>query len=642
MQPRLRATVRAVPTTDGMLLRMGEEFLPIAGRQTFEYFRRLTPYLDGKWTLRALTQAAPKPQRPVLRALLRALREGGMIYDASRDVHAPELADPGIVAFMPRIDAVSPRPWRALATLARTRALVISSGTLGDEVFASLRPLGLRNLTRLPLASERDEKIAPETLAKFDVVVMLGWWDVDRKSMLDVERTCERVRDAAASTRGRRTSASAPALIPLVVSPARVTVGPVLTGGSGTSFRRLADALDRIGDGVLGDGGRGDARDGESAATCAAIASSVMAQRVIDLRTGILSPDDLAMMHEIDAATLEIRQRPAPLPTLASPAWRSASPAAASSSSSASPSTASPSAASPPIAPPAPASAAPASAASAHAAAAASFLERVTRSLVDPRTGLIARLDELDLCQIPHHQSAAIWRPTGSRSPVTGPVTGSVTVTEAGETILESRAAAARRVLEACLHAVLSESSDPLAAVGIVASAPDEASLHVEAYFRALARFAHVSSAWLDWTVIPPRREALGREAALTFEYLADRREIDTIRIERCTTISTGCEVWRVAHRDRLVSFVAGVDGRACQEKAWRDAWLCVTAPAAKGPAAEDPHPLIRYRHGAGEAPAIPAGALPFVYRPMAWPEPWLLEPLRFACAAIAGEEARR
>jgi hypothetical protein len=626
MQPRLRATVRALPTSDGVLFRMGDDFLPITGRQTFEFVRRLTPYLDGRWTLRALTHAAPAAQRPLLRSLLRALRDGGMVYDATREIVGPDAVTPGLQPFAPRVETLSSRPGRALAAIARTRVLVLGSHAMSHAALAALGELGLRGVTSL----EGSGEVSPAMLSSVDVVAMLGHGERDREWMVTVERACERVRDAARRKGSRpRRRTSGPVLIPLVVDSQCVTVGPVLTGDSDTSFRRLSDVLDL-------DQVTPDAEVDADLAACAAVASSVLVQKILDIRAGLLHPDDLLLMHEIDAATLEVRQRPAPLPAPL-PAHASLARLGAQDVTASARTAASTSSAHADLVASLPTHVSPArlraqdvtaSTASAHTDLVASLLDRVTRTLVDPQTGLIARLDEQDLCQIPLHQSCALWREPGSGR--------AVSVTDTGATIIESRMAAARRVLEAYLQAMLASTGDPHAATGVVVSAVDEASLRVDAYFQALARFAHASPATLAWTDVPLDRDAFSGEAALTFAYLTDLGEIDSVRVERCVSLPTGCEVLRLTCRDRLVSVIAGVDRDACAARALCDAWLEIA-----GPATEASPSGTRYRHAAVAASVIPAGAPPCVFQPLTWPERGLVDPLRFMFARMVGEESR-
>lgn len=621
MKPKLRGTLTAVPTSSGMMLQMGKSFLRIEGRHMFQFFTGLEPFLNGRHSLRQLRQSMHRSQQRSFISVLRALKDAGMLYDAGADV-LPQLEPPiPDSAMVTRIESASDQPWLQFAKLQSTRLLVLGRSALvlpSLAVCSEYRPHALTfavpdwepqqadvldaqtiSRTNLQRAEWRAGKEWSELMNAFDVVLLLGSSATDRCWMEEVESN---------QTPG------GPVLIPMLVHFGHVLVGPVLSPASFSRLSELFDGFRTEGDPVF---------PGPIAVDAACkIGIRLLVQKLADLRTDLLQPQEFALIHHVDASTLAIRKRPAPLPF------------------------------SPPFA-------AFHKIRTQHAAPiladvedAAELeldqrLERVSKRFVDPVTGIILRLEENDLYQLPHHQSAAWWLPPGSQQPVW--------TTEAGGNILASRFALVQRVFEEYLGALhrndltskskldnrrIGMRDSGTIAHGVVVSAADEENLQAQGFFKALAFSAmHID----EWSEVDLEQESIQEQAPLTFGYLADIKEAGFISVARCSRLAlAGCDVLRFSHRRKTIGVVAGPSGPQCWEAGLRDIWLHITAQEALGVDAPS-LPQLRLRC----APDSTENLLHYqqlltsrfgfqlTLEPLQWPEPGPLDFLHFALAWV-------
>lgn len=621
MKPKLRGLLTAVPTPTGMMLQMGKSFLRIEGRNTFQFFTGLKPFLNGTHSLGHLRKSMKRSQQHSFITVLKALKDAGMLYDSSADAQSQADATLPFSALVTRVESGSDQPWLQFAKLQNSRLLVLGSSELvlpSLAAFSEYHPhtlmfavpdwkpqqadaLGAQAIskTNLQRAEWRNGREWPELIKSFDVVVLLGASATDRSWMQEVESS---------------QTSSGPILISLLVHFGHVLVGPVLFPNS---FSRLSDLFDGFRtetESELPSPGALDA--------ARKIGMSLLVQKIADLSTGILEPREFTVIHHVDASTLAIRKRPAPLP--ASPGISA-------------------------FHKPRPQHVEPVRIEGEDAAELEldQSLERMSKRFVDPATGFILRLEENNLYQIPHHQSGAWWLPPGSKQPIW--------TTEAGDNILASRFALMQRVFEEYLNILhrdhLTSQLKPdserigipgaeLLAESVVVSATNQESLQAQGFFKALALSA---SRLNEWTEIPLEEKPIHEQAELTLGYLADIKEVDHIRVARCLLMAlAGCDVLRFSHRGETISVVAGPAGPLCWEAGLRDVWLHITAQEALGVEAPS-RPQFRTRCAPDSAlnllscQKVLSSRFGFQLslRPLQWPEPGPLDFLYFALASI-------
>lgn len=279
------------------------------------------------------------------------------------------------------------------------------------------------------------------------------------------------------------------------------------------------------------------------------------------------------------------------------------------------------------------------------------FLERADRYLVDPKLGIISMLDEGSLLQLPHHQSAAMWRPPrhGLRQ---------IRFTESGEDVYHARIGAIRRVLEHHFADRLT-TLDPALQVslfrsvagkpqrvasrylpsGIVTSAFKRDELVPKAFFQAVARHAHSTE---DWSTVAISGCEVSGEGGLTKAYLDDIGVLSNVRVQRHVGLSEhGCDVLRFGYDGRFVSVVAGPSGPGLWATGFKDIWLDLTSRKAF-PEATCVTP-IRFHHSEVATELLEQAMvelrkyqrLQFGLVPLLWEEASLVQPFFFSYAFL-------
>jgi hypothetical protein len=83
MRPRLGEDVRYVPSSQGVYLHNGTGEATLRGKHSYEWLRRLAPYLTGE---RELTEALPTAARQMVTDLVGMLYQQGFVTDARADL----------------------------------------------------------------------------------------------------------------------------------------------------------------------------------------------------------------------------------------------------------------------------------------------------------------------------------------------------------------------------------------------------------------------------------------------------------------------------------------------------------------------------------------------------------------------------
>lgn len=568
MRLKLRESVTYVPTDGGMLFRAGDSFLPVKGQGVFELFMRLRPFLDGRWTADQLLASLSEGKRNIVAALLNALTEAGLLYDTAGDDPSvlSEAVRSRYAASIRRVETLSARPFRAFAEFRRTRLLVFGSADMALSVIEAGLELGLQSQAvcapdwgpafeqrlkcvlgrhcsaelenRVELIDAPSTEGRAELATRFDVAVLVGSAEPAREFIDEV------------SSPGTRTTP----LVSMLVLGDFVLVGP--TPGAST-----AGCINCLMEYYSSQDNPTSALPESRADVGVAVGTGLLMHLLLDLRAGAVPIDEQGLFLELDLRTLGISRRPLMInPSCARCAggrkvsfismWPVEQEQAE--------------------------------------FEAEPFLEFIYKRLVDPKTGLIARIDEGKLLQLPHHQSAALWYPLGDRS-------RPLWITEVGDNVLLARASVVRRVLEQYLFETLARAEiDPCSQAqafagsqvlnrafsgfrsGVVTSGTSSEELMAESLFRALACYAHGVDGWSEVPAIHGLSET---DAAITLEYLDDIGVLGAVCVERHLRLSdAGFEAFRFSYGGEPVSVVTGLAGSGVWSTGFKDLWLHVSA----------------------------------------------------------------
>jgi len=573
MRFKLRATVAFAPTSEGMLFRVADHFLPVNGKDVWTWFQRLKPFLDGRTNIERLYQYLGERKQGIVGKLLEALRQAGMVYDADQDDYnvMPEAISEHCAGFISRTEVHSSQPLRAFSEARQSRLLVVGylDAALavidaGLEAGLSRQALCAADWTsssaeslKTVLERRRAEELSlavdlihedslrrwSDSISEYDAVVIAGIADTDMERL------------EAELNSGTRSTPRVFALLSDGNSVLSCTLRTPSATGSMACIREYYKQLDRS----------VPPASACSQSTGIAIGARLLLQTLLDSLTEILPPEDELVFYELDLRTFQMCRRP----LLPNPGcvrcrdtrrphvngkWPFVD----------------------------------------HSSAevrAEAFLERAGKCFVDPKTGVIARLDEGDLLQFPHHQSAALCRLPREGSP-------QVWITETGENVNFARMAVVQRALERHFREGLAglEPSTQLPVyrspgdyagncsrsdlpAGLVVSATSSRRLVAEAFFRGLALYAHASNGWSDTELCEAH---LSTEAGLTLAYLDDIEAVKEIQVQRNVQLSVcGCEVLRFNYRGECVSVIAGLEGASMWATGLKDVWLHVTAVEA-------------------------------------------------------------
>jgi hypothetical protein len=602
MRLKLRNVVNYVPTDEGILFRMQDAFLPVKGHGIGELFRRVQPFLDGDWTAEQLCAQLDGPRRTVLERLLNALRDAGMLYESGDDPSAlPPSMEQLQAPFIRRIEAHNSSPYNSYALLRKTGVLLygraeillqlaaagIQAGLLQQTVAASDWTAAVKlEFARLARAGHSRQSCLQKIKLKnmgdlpaienFDAVVLAAYSKTDWDWM---ERTSELISTMAGYS---------PAV--LIAGPGQVVLGPERQPDSLSCLYCLRFRYEQKMNEAAPTLGHGPASSQDPMQI--SIGARLLVQRLLDCRSGAsekqcaslleISPDLQISEHPLPIAADCLRcQRPRDrVAILETEAERSR-----------------------PDVPPLPFS-------PGGETEEEQFLEQVYQHAVDPFTGLIQYIEEGDLVQLPHHQSAVWWRLPGDRGP-------SVLTTEAGENALKSRVEAVRKAFEQYLTHILQQpglaadlfSFAPGSGHGtrpvqdlqaaVVVSGRDQEQLASDCFFQALGRYAFERSGWREIDMPASTGDPW---ADLTLAYLRDIGVGQKLGVKRHSGLSlNGIELLQFAYDANPVSVVAGQEGPELWQAGVKDLWLDVTRREAIH--AGRVFPRVRFR-----SPQAPAG----------------------------------
>jgi hypothetical protein len=636
MHPKLRGTVDYAPTNEGILFRVGDHFLPIKGEGVWSWFQHIRPLLDGRSPIKEVWAGWGPEQQARLKQFVNGLQNANMLYDASLDdaTLVPQTIQDHYRELISRIEARNSQPIRALSQARNTRALTIGRVSLALPVIDAGLESGLNQqmLWAPDWTTEADDALK-RSLQRHGAathqlkVDLIEGADCSRLGKLVEDADCVLlagvigIDDAWIAATIEATLRSTRLLCTLLVAGDRIIVSEMgQDSAKGCPFC-LMDYCNGLSETAP-----------HISVSCqeagVAIGSRLLLQRLLDARSGSMTTEEQFMFHELDQRTFEIRQHPFPLDAgcvrcrnarraIAGEPWPFADH-------------------------------------SVRDLQVREFLDRAEKCFVDSKTGLIERLDEGDLLQFPHHQSAALRRAVqkGSRR--------AAWTTESGEDLYVARMGVIRRVLEEYLaKQLVSASPTSMLSVytagrnyagrvspadlppGIVVSAINNEDMVPQAFFRALAVYAHRLDGWSDLEFAKP---SIGTEAELTLAYLADIGVLNNIGVQRHWRLGTGgCEILRFIYRNECVSVAAGVQGTDLWTVGFNDIWLHVTACEAF-PNEAISSPSVRFRCAATPTEVLSIGMdkmtstldLHLGLIPLSWDRAMAAAPLTFTFAFVS------
>jgi hypothetical protein len=164
MRPRLRADVRYVKSPDGVYVRGVAGACTLTGSASYEWLDRLAPFLTGEHALAELVEPLPADQRAVVEHLVRSLFEQRLLVDAVDDVpHA--LTEEEQRVYEAEIAFIRYAADSAEHRFERVRSAHVT--LLGDgPVVAALLEAGLRSGWRRVSVRTRDDAVGLRAVAR--------------------------------------------------------------------------------------------------------------------------------------------------------------------------------------------------------------------------------------------------------------------------------------------------------------------------------------------------------------------------------------------------------------------------------------------------------------------------------------------
>jgi len=533
-----RSSVCISQTSEGVLFRSGDAYLPVRGKGIPALLQVLTSAMTASDGCVDGLELSPRHQE-VVSSLIKALIEADMIYTTPAIENLDDQdAHPDVVSLVGRFATRSQSPLSALAKVRCTRILLLGNRNLRNYLMVAAKEshffLTDSILESTILMDTKAHQTLAAEIANIDIVVVAGILGLDD----DLFDLTVRLRSDFPGT-------------PFV--PFLQTSEFFLTGApTGSCIRCLLLAYGSS---------RTAFKPTSPLSTLATFSASLLFQSLQDTIADIVPLKERHLVHELDVHTLHTRTCPVP----PSPLCNFCSPFHISFS-------------------------------------ACDWLARVKRTpvidpdllveavtthLVDERVGIILKLDEGDLLQLPHHQSAALWHtPSLSKD--------RFWTTDTGADFVSARAHVLRRTLEQYIqrcHSVLrpervycaydpiseriSESAFHSHNINFVFSNSRYEDFIVDGLFLSLAHLASQTDEW------QPVSFPNALESDITFLYLADVHALERVEVQQWMMCSgLNCQVLRFIHDGVPISVTAGLGGLRPWVIGLKDVWLFRTSSA--------------------------------------------------------------
>jgi hypothetical protein len=570
--PRIRGLVQCLPFSQGALFRLGESVLPVRGSAAWEWYQAMRAPLENPslhaTELQSLADANPE----VFKKMCAALQAAEMLHDVQSD--SPELVPAALQkrfqAQIAQLELRSSQPLRVFAAMRGKRVLILTTSNLALALVDAALESGLGHVTLCSLdggdAGYAGEICRDEANETLKAKVEMTSYQQCREGLNTASRFDYLI---GAGITGQNWKILEEHLSPLLafpgtsafvvcLGPARVIAGNIEAAGKGGCLGCMeaysaGAALERRGTPPL------------EISDVIGIGARLVIQHLWEVATAPAEDNSRHNIFECDLQTFSLQRRPRPEAHAACPRCRIL-PFWTNPSSWPFPRT------SPP-----------------HAAF-RELSQSAEQLYVDPRTGLIAELDEGHLLQYPMHQCAALLNPHFCHGE-----TG--WITEFGENMLIARVNAVRRALELSCERMLRRGRAPdgpvygyssdlecaettrelLLPTGLVLSALRPEDLTGEAFYRVLAQYANSLDCWIERD---PGLILSETAANHLFLHLQETGALRHVRIQECALAEQIC-VLRFLYDEEIISVAAGPDWQPVWATGLCDVWLKVTAGEA-------------------------------------------------------------
>jgi len=572
MQPKLRGTVTYVPTSDGMLFRNGDAFLPIHGKHVWELYQQIMPLLEAKALSDEERYALLEKYQAVFERFCEALKSGDMLYDASEDARSlvPINIQERYGAQIARIEMTSKCPVRTFAAVSSKNVLILGTAEIALAVVEAALESGLRNLSiscpdwtleashslnellhrysfgaHIPVVKAMarcDSGTSVEESPTWDHIVAVGMVGRDWQLLDDLLRPLLGARQASAFV--------------LCLGRSRVVASMVAAAGEGGCNLCIGKYCENTSPSDIPTMDL-KARGGIS------IGAQLVVQHLWDVIVEAPEEDRRQMILELDLRSYAVQRRPRPVDSqcprccgtrcVSNPEkWSFVGDGA-------------------------------------DEFDAVEFCVRAEKLCVDADTGWIVSLDEGELLQYPYHQCAVLLRDISAK-------TSTLWLTECGQKMLEARVGVIRRSLEYnCENNFRQQYAKTIPTsfysssgeckgkwtgatlpIGSVISAANWNELVEKGFYRALARHAVSREEWseLDSFAAMPA----GMEVDMISEHLNDIDALKSVLVHKYPLNADNCVVLRFGFQGRPVSVVAGPEWETAWTAGLQDVWMHLTA----------------------------------------------------------------
>lgn len=563
--PKLRALLQSLPMSPGVLFRYGESILPVRGKAAWEWYQRITRAQEQSSTHAGKVAGFSSDNATELH-ICEAMKAADMVYDAADD--DPDLVPVAIrMRFQPqisRLELKSRQPLRDFSLMRARRVLIVSGGKPATPLVEAALESGLGNVVVcVPGDHAAAIRTAGEVRGPAGEVVEVITYDACLKALTGDHKVDYILAAAHAGPDWRLLEQhlepllSVPGAIAHIacVGAARVVVGTLDVSGCGGCISCLeAYCAERCSCRDNGAGPSGDADD-------IAVGARLAVQHLWDVATELPGEDTRHRIFDFDMSSCTLQRRPRPVGLVNCPRCRA--PRLSGTNQWPSEEMAGPQ---------------------------LSFRElchRAERLYVDNRTGLIAELEEGDLLQYPLYQCAALLNRNFCSSTFGW-------ITDCGDDILMARVNAVRRTLELLCEDILRQKparETPLfyysaelellgsrrtpAPTGVVVSALRPEDLRAEAFYRAVAYYAHSLRSWVQVEFEAIRSASA---AEILSEHLRETGVFRRVRVQEFLLKAKGCRVLRFLYDANVVSVVAAPHFESAWETGLRDVWLHASA----------------------------------------------------------------
>ncbi len=168
---KLRDAVEVAIDEKGAIFRMVDRYLPLNGQGVPTVISVLAPLLDGRFTEEEVCARLGEVKRPVVKAIISALRNAGMLYNRNGNALWRSARTDGLHnELLRRAEWCSEDPDRDLEAFFDTRILLLGNLHLISPLLEAGVALGVRHQDFILVTSGSEPFSAPATSVAVDIV----------------------------------------------------------------------------------------------------------------------------------------------------------------------------------------------------------------------------------------------------------------------------------------------------------------------------------------------------------------------------------------------------------------------------------------------------------------------------------------